>query len=68
MCYPLPTSGILVAMQVMESTLAESGSEHMYCTAFAASSCDMRSSGRTEPSACGIPTAMPALIALTTLP
>ena len=52
---PLPTHGMWLAMTVIFSTLASSGSAAIANTVFAASSTRKVGSGITVPFACGIP-------------
>src|SRR5205814_490689 len=60
--YPRPTNGMFVAMTVIVSTFAESGSPARYTTAWATASTGIRGSGRLLPSACGTPDAIRSVI------
>ena len=66
---PRPTKGILVAMTVMNSTLASSGRLAMWTTASATwRDVHRRLDGDQLPSACSTPLAMRAVISVAALP
>src|SRR5438094_99629 len=65
---PRPTNGILVAITVMNSTLASGGSEAMYTIARAVCSTSMSGSGMIVPLACGTPFFIRAASGVSALP
>src|SRR5206468_7908201 len=65
---PRPTSGIAVAMTVMNCTFASSGKEAMWSTAATTCSESMVGSGLIVPSACSMPASAARVMSVAALP
>src|ERR1022692_2661531 len=66
--HPRPANGMLVAITVINCTLASSGRFAIYRTASATCRTSITGSGFRDPSACGTPDAMRAVMSVAALP